>query len=380
MDDLSDRLRRLGAAVAGVSDLRTAVADGAAERARRAFLDGSARTRSPRWGRAWIPAVAACVALAGVGVRLAATSLPSSRTEPNRVAAIDAGGAEAPPASLSFLVGDDRGDRPGAVGEWLAAGSDAPLSARFSDGSAVELAPGASMRVSATTPVGADVLLERGTLHATVAHPAGVPARWAVRAGPFEVRVTGTRFDASWDPQAEAFELTLVEGRVTVTGPSLPADRAVVAGEHLVVSLREARTVLGAARAQAAPLVAGGARPSWKELVAKGRYRDAFAAAEAAGIAQEMERAPAGNLLLLADAARFSASPARAREALLLARRRFGARGQSAFLLGKIAADQQGSPGDAAAWFETYLREEPGGPFAEEARRRLAAVVDGGGG
>lgn len=167
---------------------------------------------------------------------------------------------------------------------------------------------------------------------------------------------------------------------MTVTGPSLPADRAVVAGEHLVVSLREARTVLGAARAQAAPLVAGGARPSWKELVAKGRYRDAFAAAEAAGIAQEMERAPAGNLLLLADAARFSASPARAREALLLARRRFGARGQSAFLLGKIAADQQGSPGDAAAWFETYLREEPGGPFAEEARRRLAAVVDGGGG
>ncbi len=46
-------------------------------------------------------------------------------------------------------------------------------------------------------------------------------------------------------------------------------------------------------------------------------------------------------------------------------------RGQSALLLGKIAADQQGSPGDAIDWFETYLREEPGGPLAEEALGRI---------
>jgi hypothetical protein len=105
--------------------------------------------------------------------------------------------------------------------------------------------------------------------------------------------------------------------------------------------------------------------------VTKGRYRDAFAAAEASGFGGEIERAPAGDLMMLADAARFSGSPARAREALLAARRRFGARGQSAFLLGKIAADQQGSPGDAVAWFETYLREEPGGPLAEQALGRI---------
>jgi hypothetical protein len=111
----------------------------------------------------------------------------------------------------------------------------------------------------------------------------------------------------------------------------------------------------------------------WKELAARGKYRDAFAAAEAAGFGQEIERVPAGDLLMLADAARFSGSPARAREALMAARRRFGVRGQSAFLLGKIAADQQGSPGDAVSWFETYLREEPGGPLAEQA---LGRIVD----
>jgi hypothetical protein len=105
----------------------------------------------------------------------------------------------------------------------------------------------------------------------------------------------------------------------------------------------------------------------------KGRYRDAFAAAEAAGFSREVDQAPAGDLLMLADAARFSGSPARAREALLAARRRFGIRGQSAFLLGKIAADQQGSPGDAVGWFETYLREEPAGPLAEQA---LGRIVD----
>jgi hypothetical protein len=43
-------------------------------------------------------------------------------------------------------------------------------------------------------------------------------------------------------------------------------------------------------------------------------------------------------------------------------------------LLGKIAADQLGSPGEAATWFETYLQEEPGGALAEQALGRMLEI------
>jgi hypothetical protein len=385
MESLNDRLRELGSAVAGISD-RAAPADTLA-RARNAFVSGNAPSapHGPSTRSRWVPALAAaaCLALAGVtvgaGWRL---STPSQ------------------PAPISFSVGTSAA--PGFVGDWVAAGADVPLPTRFSDGSELQLSPGARVRVTTTSATGADVLIERGSVHAAVAHPHGDgTAHWAVRAGPFEVRVTGTTFDAAWDPMAETFELTMIEGRVLVTGPGLPPDRVVVGGERLVVSVRDARMVLSSGRlvsmgpqaasvtmgpqaapnpgpAEPAPInvepqvaVVVAAAPAWKELATKGRYRDAFAAAEAAGFGAEVERAPAGDLLMLADAARFSGNPGRAREALLAARRRFGARGQSAFLLGKIAADQQGSPGDAVQWFETYLREEPGGPLAEQALGRI---------
>ena len=97
-------------------------------------------------------------------------------------------------------------------------------------------------------------------------------------------------------------------------------------------------------------------------------------AAEAAGFSAEVGRASASDLLALSDAARFAGRPARAKEALLAMRRRFGARGSSAFLLGKIAADQLRSPGEAATWFEIYLQEEPSGPLAEQALGRVMEI------
>ena len=393
MDDLTGRLRRLGAAVAEVSDRTGPSVAEASLQARRAFVDDPRRSRSS----AWIPALAAAalVALAATGWRVATSSsrghLATSALAPS---------GPAPAASLSFSIGSVVERRAGVVGEWLAGAAFAPQEARFSDGSALQLAPGASMRVTTTSPVGAEVLLERGLVHAVVAHPAGVPARWVVHAGPFEVHVTGTTFDAAWDPEAETFELTMLEGRVVVTGPSVPPARAVRAGEHLAVSVRShdggsapKPPAEGSRDGVASSLPAEGARdggglsageaahravrahPAWRDLVAKGRYRDAFTAAEAAGLEEELDHASASDLLLLADAARFSASPGHAREALLAARQRFGTRGQSAFLLGKIAADQQGSAADAVAWFETYLREEPAGPHAEEALGRIVELT-----
>jgi hypothetical protein len=401
MDDLSERLRQLGSAVADVSDLAAEQRESAASRARHAFVtrQAPASISRPVW-RAPVLAAAACIAIAGAGFRFSPWSSPKPRPLTFSVAA-DVPGL--PPAD-------------GVVGDWVAAGNRAPRDAKFSDGSALSLSPGARMRVTTTSAEGADVLIEQGSVHVAVAHPvAPKPAaqravRWAVRAGPFEVRVTGTTFDAAWDPNAERFELTMIEGRVLVTGPNLPPERAVVGGERLVVSVKDGRMVLSSVGADPAPeatatpvavpvAVAPPApssdpshpaaapsnktdakatetttpAPKWKELAASGKYKDAFAAAEAAGFTAEVERAQAGELMMLADAARFSGSPAHAKEALLAARRRFSVRGQSAFLLGKIAADQQGSPGEAVTWFETYLQEQGGGPLAEQA---LGRIVD----
>jgi ferric-dicitrate binding protein FerR (iron transport regulator) len=409
MDELSGRLRELGSAVADLSDRAMDQDGAAAHRVRQAFVAGvagsgaapgraaalRARYRAPAVGAL---AAAACLLIAAGGARFAASRGAGSGLLMPLTFSVAADVPGAPAA-------------PGVVGDWVAAGTGAPREASFSDGSELELSPGARIRVTTTSPAGADVLIERGAVHVAVAHPvrpaAERPRKWAVRAGPFEVRVTGTTFDAAWDPTAERFELTMIEGRVLVSGPNIPPERAVVGGERLVVSVRDGRMVLSSrvdppAEPAAAPREPASADPiatpeisatapaivppvgsiaapapaaaaPWKDLAAKGRYRDAFAAAEAAGFAQELERAPAGDLLMLADAARFSGSGARAREALLAARRRFHVQGQSAFLLGKIAADQQGSPGDAVGWFEAYLREQPGGPLAEQA---LGRIVD----
>jgi hypothetical protein len=305
------------------------------------------------------------------------------------------------------------------VGEWIAAAPDSALSIRFSEGSSLVLAPGTRMRVTETSAEGAGVLIEQGKIHATIEH-AGRDTRWTLRAGPFEVRVLGTVFDAQWDPMAEVFELSMMAGSVTVTGPFLSSERSIVAGERLLISIREKRmehrtaqeeprsrgeatpaeaAPTGPTDAPAAPVVEPAAptgsaepkprssapaspasptttegRPSWRELAEGGRYKDALEAAERAGFSSEVARASASELLTLADTARFAGSPARAREALLAARQRFGAKGKSAFLIGKIAADQQGAYGDAITWFETYLNEEPGGPLAEQALGRILEI------
>jgi hypothetical protein len=76
-------------------------------------------------------------------------------------------------------------------------------------------------------------------------------------------------------------------------------------------------------------------------------------------------------LLLLADTARLGSKPTIARDALLAARNRFGVKGRTAFLLGKIHADQLRAPAEAIRWFETQVAEDPGGALEEQSLGRL---------
>jgi len=412
MDDLSSRLSRLGETVAEVSD-RTSDPT-TLPNARRRFLSGTAAAEAPRKGLS-ARRIGLVTAFA-TAVCAAAVLLFVWRREP----------------AISFTVGASAA--PGAVGQWVAPEADAPVDVRFSEGTIVTMAPGARMRVTDTSSAGATLLIERGAIHAAITHR-DADTRWSLRAGPFEVRVTGTAFDARWDPATETFELTMVEGAVVVSGPRLPSERSVVAGEQLVVSASrmELSTTSGqrfratsghpsvatsghpsvatssagatpgtaspaapapedsaapapeesatpapvlAPGASAAPAPSGApaAAASWKALAQAGKHKEAMDAAEAAGFSAEVARASASELLALSDAARFAGRPARAKEALLAMRKRFGTRGNSAFLLGKIAADQLRSPGEAAVWFETYLQEQPGGPLAEQALGRLLEI------
>jgi len=314
-------------------------------------------------------------------------------------------------APLAFSVGNP--PVAGELGQFIADADDARVPVEFSEGSRVELEPGSRARVTETSPRGAGVVLERGRLQARITKGEG-PREWKFHAGPFRIDVTGTEFVAAWNPDTEELSVQLHEGSVRVHGP-LVAGRDVRAGERLTVSLREQRAELAVgperstqAEAPAADGVASEAaeptlpqagakdaerteaagptssasatserrapaagQPSWKDLQAQGRYADAMKALDDASFAALVGSASASELRQLVDASRLGGRSDRAYTALVAQRSRFGARGESAFLLGRIAMDQRRSPGEASRWFSTYLQESPSGPFAEQALGRL---------
>ncbi len=420
MDDRMKPARDLLREAARASDDEAAgkrTARAASQRALSAWEDRQAR-RSPRlavFSAKWALVVFAAAAVL-MGVLVAGLWSGSQQALSFVVA----------PAGVASAAGE-----PGQVGAWIAS-PPRGLSLRFSEGSEIVLQAGASARVARADERGADVLLERGALDASVVHRDHTTG-WSVHAGPFEIRIVGTRFDASWEPSSGTLDVHVTEGRVIVVGPLLDEGRGVGAEERLRVSLQTSRFEMtrtpsayaaatdtpaasaqpGAASAEPSPGVApaaaaassepaggagaggsavgtpaaptggagGGSATSsraavpaggagWRELARAGQHRAAIDAAVAQGYEGVLGGAPAADLLLLADSARFAGEAGRARQALLAARRR-GAKGSSAFLLGKIAADSAASPGEAAQWFETYLAEAPSGGLAEQALGRL---------
>ncbi|WP_437595704.1 tetratricopeptide repeat protein [Sorangium sp. So ce590] len=374
-----DRLRELGRAQD--EELAALDLEGARERFLESAAGGSTHPGAARLGPSrprWI-APAAFVTLAGACAVLLLVLLPSS-------------------ASLSFAVGSAQGQ----VGTWIAATADAPLPVRFSDGTSLALDANARARVVAADARGARVLLEGGRLTATVTHAA--TSTWSFNVGPFDVLVTGTRFELSWSPVREELKLVLREGSVSVSGPLVGGRRTVSAGETLEVFCQQRRFELtrGEPRAGAppppsstpiAPAASGPApaatgdraivpkaadasprRPSWRDLVAADEYKEAMTAAEAEGFDGLVARASAADLLMLADVARFSGKPARAAAALTVTRSRFAGSGEAAtaaFHLGRMAFDQRRSYAEAERWFGVYLAEQPGGSFAQEALGRV---------
>ena len=144
--------------------------------------------------------------------------------------------------AASAALGREGASSGGVVGAFLAAPPDADLPIAFSDGTHMSVAAGARARIAEVTPRGARILVESGVVHASVVHKRDT--RWLVDAGPFEVKVTGTRFDVAWQPGEQAIVVTLHEGSVVVTGCGLADGQRVSGGQQLHASCKTGAATL----------------------------------------------------------------------------------------------------------------------------------------
>ena len=298
--------------------------------------------------------------------------------------------------ALTFTVGAGNAggtaaSNAGLAGAFLAAAADADLPLTFSDGTQVRLAAGARARVAEITPRGARLLVESGVVHARVVHRNDT--RWLVDAGPFEVKVTGTRFDVAWQPGEQAIVVTLHEGSVVVTGCGLADGQRVSGGQQLHASCKTGTATLSPLDGSPANLAPANVAPAITpppppppppppsaspapepSSTAASSLPDAPAQrAAAAAMPAATTPATAAELLARASAERYAGQFEAATESLDAVRRRF--RGSddaatAAFELGRIAFDGHHDFVAAGGWFDTYLRERPAGALAREALGR----------
>ncbi len=398
-------LEGLGATMAQVSDARAdapRAVHNARQRLRESLADERARRAAPRTMRWLVPAaVVGLCAAGGAGVFGVASWL----AEPKPLTAH----VESRSLALS--------------GDWISTAAETKR-LRFSDGTTLSLHPETQLQLRDTSPRGASVVLARGRALAHVEHTG--KAEWRFSAGPFQVRVTGTEFDLAWDPDTGVFELALHQGEVLLEGPQVEGTRAIRKGDYVKIEVepQPTNTEAGAGRTDterasgdtelarlpdealdeaandaadrtedeaedgeadgeaedgAAPPVERqrAAQQRWQDLLDAGKRSDALRAVDRVGSAHAIEQATARELWALANAARLGGRPELARSALQVLRSKHGQRGQTAFVLGKVAADQLRARSEAITWFETYLTEAPRGPFAEQALGRLVELQAG---
>lgn len=338
-------------------------------------LSASPRRRSP-WP--WIGMATACAVVLALGLFTWSREAPA-------------------PAVAAYIDGSESS----IVGRWVKTGEET-RQVHFSDGSKLALFANTEVKVESASPEQTRVRLGDGRTHVHVIHHQATDYRF--QAGPFEIRVTGTKFDLAWQPSTNRLEVALLEGGVVVTGPGLSSPRKVGPGEVLRLNSEteedheadptpptdSVRGVVGKTESPDAPEQersdaqsaaaldkTGSKTPtevenlSWQTLLSSDERKRAVRVAEARGAGRVLGDGSTSSLLALAQAARLEGSPRFAEELLVGLRQTRGERGHTAFYLGKIAYDQLGKRAEAQKWFETYLREAPTGTFAEQAWTRL---------
>ena len=296
-----------------------------------------------------------------------------------------------------------------ANGNTVASLPDEPARLSFSDESRIDLEAATKIKVDAMDALGARVVLVDGAMAVNVKHRA--TTAWMFAAGPFRVKVKGTAFRLAFAADRGYLTLHMTAGLVEVFAPgnrtlavgageslelyaTPPAPRAAAApsapepaaealpGEAPFGSppptgrneyfRSSSRRVAVRAAEHGEPAVEPPAEPAavaWSSLLAKGKFAAVVADAEQRGISSILAQAPAGDLVALADSARYTKHYDLAQKALLAVRARFAgtepARDAS-FFLGRLAEASPGQPETALAWYDTYLREAPRGLYASD--------------
>jgi len=345
--------------------------------AKRAFVDAALALRRPRLTR---PVAVAFVAIAAAVVFY----LGGARHVRN--ATVDV----SPPLALRA---QDL-ERVEGVANGYRAASGAPGTIRFSDGSHATALAGTELVVRSVTRDGAELEIERGALVTSIVKRSG--ARWQVRAGPYAVAVTGTRFVTRWDDATGAFQVELHEGAVVVRGPTMADGVRLTPGQRLVARLGEggyrveplaaredtrAPQMPESASAVVAPpptvsalasasgtATRSSAFDDWSRLVARGQSSRVVDLARERGVEHVLASGTLRDLVALSEAAHYTREPALERSALDAQRRRFAGSREAqdaAFLLGRLL--EPGEPNTAASYYASYLREAPNGAFVDEA-------------
>lgn len=272
--------------------------------------------------------------------------------------------AAAPPEAIRYELS---GGVP-SVGSYVEARERALL--RFSEGSEVALDGGARARVTALRPSGADVALETGALHASIVHRSGTD--WRVHAGPFAIVVVGTEFDATWDERAGSLAVAVREGAVRVEGRCMAEAARVTAGE--------AQTFACAGWVEAPR--AGERTAAIEPHPVAPEPTPSAPTPRAPSAAVTPAPAPTDDVAATLEAAQravLAGDPFAAEALLREVRDRAPGTDDAAlaaFLLGRVAFDEQRAYPAAAEWFARYLTERPEGRLAREAMGRQLEALD----
>lgn len=281
-----------------------------------------------------------------------------------------------------------------------------PAWVHFSDESELFAAPRTTLQIDVVGERAALARLVQGSLNVSVRH--AEKTDWRFLAGPYEVRVVGTKFDLAWDAFRSRLSLVMHEGQVRVVGAG--EDRVLVGGQRLDLERDPAEPVTqeddrasvtantGEAPAPTADASAParsparGSKPalparggathahpqssSWSALVAAGRFEEVVQKAQLEGTASVHAKRPPHDLRALAQAASYTGRSELSAKTWLALRNRSRGRNaeQAAFFLGRTL-EQQGKPSEALHWLRTYLREAPQGVYAAEALGEVLTLV-----